>query len=58
MSIVLGVLLGIAFYVAILVILKKITGERQIMSYSDYLRDYGSIADSNPELYSNYNDYM
>jgi len=58
MSIVLGVLFGIAFYVAILMILKSARGERHIMSYSEYLRDYGSIADSNPEQYSNYNDYM
>jgi hypothetical protein len=57
MSIILGVVFGIAFYIAILLLLKAATGERHIMSYSEYLRDYGSLADSNPELYSNYNDY-
>jgi hypothetical protein len=58
MAIILGVISGIAFCIAILMILKKIQGERHIMSYSEYLRDYGSIADSNPEQYSNYQDYM
>ena len=57
MDIVLGILYGIGFIAAILFILKTMSGERQIMSYGDYLRDYGSVADSHPEKYSNHNDY-
>jgi hypothetical protein len=57
MDIILGLLFGIAFIAAALFILKAMSGERQIMSYNDYLRDYGSVADSHPEKYSNHNDY-
>ncbi len=58
MSILFWIFLGIAFDVAILLLLKAATGKQDKMSYCDYLRDYGSVADSNPELYSDYNDYM
>ncbi len=58
MSIIPYIILGIAFDVAILIILKLMTGKRDKMSYSEYKQNYGSVADSHPELYSNYNDYM
>jgi hypothetical protein len=57
MSIIPYVLLGIAIDVAIIVILKTMSGERQKMSYGDYKQKYGSVADSHPEKYSNHNDY-
>jgi hypothetical protein len=41
MSIVYGVLLGIAINVAIVVVIKTMSGKRQKMSYTDYLDLYG-----------------
>jgi hypothetical protein len=58
MSILFYVFLGIAIDVAIIVVLKMMMGERQKMSYGDYLHKYGSVADSNPGSYSNHKNYM
>ena len=56
-SIISGIFLGIAIIVIFLIILKLFSGKREVMSYSDYIRDYGSVADKNPGNYSNHNDY-
>ena len=58
MSIILWVLLGITFDVAILIFLKAMIGERPKMAYSEYKKKYWSLVDSHPEDYSNFNDYI
>jgi hypothetical protein len=58
MSILFYVFLGIAIDVGILIVLKKMTGDRPKMSYGEYLQKHGSVADSNPNSYSNYRNYM
>jgi len=57
MSILFYVFLGIAIDVAIFIGIKKMSGKRQKMSYNEYLQKYGSVADSQPENYSNHKDY-
>ncbi len=52
------ILLGIAIDVAIVIVWCIAARDRNRMTYNDYLKKYGSVADSHPELYSNYNDYM
>ncbi len=47
------VLRGIAIDVAILIVLGKMTGNQNRMTYDQYLEKYGSVADSHPEAYSN-----
>ncbi len=55
MSMIPYVLLGIGIDVVIFASIYMCTRNRSKMSYSDYLRDYGSVADS--QNYSNHNDY-
>ncbi len=52
------VLPGIAIDVAILFVLGKTMGNRNKMTYDQYLEKYGSVAEKYPESYSNLNDYM
>ena len=55
-SIISGIFLGLAIIVVFLIILKLLSGKREVMTYSDYKQKYGSVADK--QNYSNHNDYM
>ena len=53
------VLLGIAFNIGVFVFVMVARGRpRKRMTFKEYKDKYGSVADSHPESYSNYNDYM